>query len=61
MAHGIHETSFDAVGFQAEVQRLQRVGRLPSALRCEIDRPFPNDPAVHWLLRSLTMVRLHTL
>lgn len=59
MATGIQENAFDAAAFVREVQRCVALGMLPSTTTVGLRRPFPNNPqTVHWLLRSLTLVRV---
>ena len=58
MAAGIEEYAFDAADFVAEVRRLINHQRLPLGLHAAFQRPFANDTACHWLLRSLTLFRI---
>lgn len=60
MAVGITEYAFDAAAFVYEIRRLVSVGALPRNLTVRARRPFPGAySGVHWLLRSLTLIRIH--
>lgn len=63
MAVGITEYAFDAAAFVGETRRLVAGGDLPPDLVVQIRRPFPaadsgTGMGLHWLLRSLTLVRV---
>lgn len=62
MAVGICEYAFDAAAFVFEVRRLTACGILPRHLTIRARRPFSTESGnhrdVHWLLRSLTLVRI---